>query len=225
VAVKTWIANPTDARENFADRWNDQSSLKAAFYEWLEDARTDFRRAAQVSQASDFVAALAPRMGRRLVEKAAESADTKLTGISPTIQKATTALQRILNAPHRQPPQWPTVRAGTVSIARATFEQPGFRPTQFRSDGPPLPNGAKLRFEANTDVQRPYRVFWQIVNTGAAARAANDLRGGFVESYVEVGHLTRKENSKYTGSHSIECFIVKNGYCVARSDIFLVNID
>ncbi len=71
---------------------------------------------------------------------------------------------------------------------------------------------------------RPFRVYWQVVNTGAAATAARNLRGGFDEVTVVPGVLSRTEDAKYPGSHSIECFVVKDGYLAARSGPFLVNI-
>jgi hypothetical protein len=81
-----------------------------------------------------------------------------------------------------------------------------------------------LTFEAVTDIPRPYMVYWQVVNTGDDARRDNGLRGGFDEGIVERGKLIRHESTRYTGSHSMECFVVKDNYCVARSGLFIVNI-
>jgi hypothetical protein len=50
------------------------------------------------------------------------------------------------------------------------------------------------------------------------------MRGGFDEVAVEAGKLTKKENASYNGSHSIECFIIKDGYCAAQSGPFVINI-
>ena len=111
-----------------------------------------------------------------------------------------------------------------MRIASATYQRRGFRPSAFSSDDAALPKGADLRFVAQTDVPRPYRVFWQIVNTGKDAASARGLRGGFEEGTVTSGTLTREEGTSYAGSHSIECFIVKDGYCAARSGPFVVNI-
>jgi len=37
--------------------------------------------------------------------------------------------------------------------------------------------------------------------------------------------LERRESTLYKGMHWIECFIIKNGKCVARSSEFVVNIE
>lgn len=49
-------------------------------------------------------------------------------------------------------------------------------------------------------------------------------RGNFQAQTAGVGGLIRKEVTGYTGSHWVECFIVTNDVCVARSGIFKVNI-
>jgi hypothetical protein len=94
----------------------------------------------------------------------------------------------------------------------------------FVSNGPAVPKNVKLKFVAETDVPRPFKVYWQVVNTGAEARNANQLRGRFEETAIEEGRLIRREPTRFKGTHSIQCFIVKDGYCVGWSDPFLVNI-
>ena len=81
-----------------------------------------------------------------------------------------------------------------------------------------------MSFVANTDVPKPFKVYWQIVNTGAAAAKAKGLRGGFEQATVTSEALIRREGASYPGSHTIECFVVKDGYCAARSGLFIVNI-
>lgn len=77
---------------------------------------------------------------------------------------------------------------------------------------------------AKTDITGPYRVYWQVVNTGCEAIRANCLRGSFEEQPPQRGQLTRTESTLYSGSHSIECFIVKDGNLLARSEPFIVSI-
>ncbi|MGU9937078.1 nucleotidyltransferase [Empedobacter brevis] len=41
-----WISNPTNISENFADRWNDEGSVRREnFYRWLEQVKADLRDA------------------------------------------------------------------------------------------------------------------------------------------------------------------------------------
>ncbi len=80
-----------------------------------------------------------------------------------------------------------------------------------------------LEFQANTNVPKPYKVFWQVVNTGDEAQRAGQLRGDFYDS--NRAGRSRTEATKYTGMHWVECFVVKDNVCVARSGEFVVNIE
>jgi hypothetical protein len=213
-----WIPNPTDPRENFANRWEREPQLKDAFHEWLQTARVEFQSAGTLASDDAISEQLAKHMGRGLLEKVAKSGSSSLWSY-PKI----TALDRILRATHKQAPTWPVVQSGSVHLT-ATVLRDGFRAAKFASNGPALTKNCSLKFEAKTNVDWPYQVFWQVVNTGEEARHAKCLRGTFELAHIERGNLSKKESTLYSGTHSIECFIVKNGYCVAQSGPFLVNI-
>ena len=68
-----------------------------------------------------------------------------------------------------------------------------------------------------------YEVFWQVVNTGRHAESESGGRGDVFKSKYS-NPLVHWEYSLYTGRHWIECFIVKDDVCVARSGRFYVNI-
>ena len=85
-----------------------------------------------------------------------------------------------------------------------------------------LEKHGSLRFEATTTVSHPYKVYWQVVNTGKDAEKAKCLRGNF--EHFERGGLTKSERTLYKGTHSIECFIVKDNILVARSGPLLLRI-
>ncbi|KKL12020.1 hypothetical protein LCGC14_2539940, partial [marine sediment metagenome] len=87
-----------------------------------------------------------------------------------------------------------------------------------------LPKDHNLKFYASTNVPQPFMVSWQVVNTGEEAKCAGQLRGDFYSGEGNYG-LERKESTKYKGTHWIECFIIKDGMCVARSGEFIVKIN
>ncbi|WP_312413393.1 nucleotidyltransferase [Shinella sp.] len=83
-----WIvANPTDAMENFADKWNRDPAKKEAFDAWLRQARADFYSAAQAGTLKDMGDALNPRMGYALSMRAMD----RLTGGSRLLRSASGA--------------------------------------------------------------------------------------------------------------------------------------
>ena len=126
-----------------------------------------------------------------------------------------------LIASHRQKPTWPFQRGGAVFISVKVTSQTGME-VEYQNNGDALDKGCSLRFRAITGVKPPYQVMWQIVNTGYEAINANCLRGSFEES--DDGSHGKRESTQYSGSHSVQCFIIKRGACVAQSKIFIVNI-
>ena len=202
-----WIANPTDPAENFADRWKKYPKRESAFYEWLKQIRSDFITAARAHSRELAIETLQPRLGQRLIE----SVTSRRHGFR---QSGT-----VLNPTHRQRVPWRYLNQGRVRIQRASYKQNDFDSVAFSSDSYPLPKHCSPIFEACTNVSQPYKVYWQVVNTGLEAEAANSLRGGFDE-----GKLIREESTRFVGTHSIECFIVKKDDLVARSGQFIVNI-
>lgn len=213
----TWIPNPSDPRENFADRWAKHPEREQAFYDWLESARADFIAIAGLTDRRLIAESLTPALGHGLVEKAL-NARAPRSNISQ-VGKAFS----LLKPAHKEAPPWQVLNQGRVHMS-ARFGRNGFRPQAFTSDSPALPKNCELTFMADTNIPKPYVVYWQVVNTGHEAAVAKQLRGGFDEGIVEQGRLTRVEHTRYRGSHTIECFIVKGGYCVARSGPFIVNI-
>jgi Second Messenger Oligonucleotide or Dinucleotide Synthetase domain/Adenylyl/Guanylyl and SMODS C-terminal sensor domain len=89
----------------------------------------------------------------------------------------------------------------------------GFRHWQLPKQGNRVPKGRRIRFEIVTnDVPKPYDVYWKIKNYGAEAERANCMRGEIVP---DAGFERRDEPTAYRGNHYVECYIVKDGNCVA----------
>ncbi|BFD24830.1 MAG: hypothetical protein JST_000138 [Candidatus Parcubacteria bacterium] len=84
-----------------------------------------------------------------------------------------------------------------------------------------LPRFHWLKYTAITNYNKPYDVYWQVVNTGASAQSqgAKGLRGE-----IKLGSNEQWERSLYTGVHWVECFIVDiaTNACVCRSGPFYV---
>ncbi len=85
----------------------------------------------------------------------------------------------------------------------------------------PLPKHKDLRFEAITNCPPPYKIRWQIVNTGEEAMRAGCLRGSILDCEVDKteNRITiRKECTMYTGIHWVQCYVYDtNGIIVAES--------
>ena len=75
----------------------------------------------------------------------------------------------------------------------------------------------KLRFHVvSCNVPKPYGVLWKVRNVGVLAESKNQIRGDIVS---DRGHLEKIETTSFQGPHFVECYIVKDGYCVARDRV------
>lgn len=78
-----------------------------------------------------------------------------------------------------------------------------------------LPHNFEIRCSvASTNVPYPYDVYWKVKNAGPEAERKNQLRGQVFKDGKSI-----VEHTSFFGNHYIECYIVKNGYCVARNRI------
>lgn len=54
------------------------------------------------------------------------------------------------------------------------------------------------------------KILWKVLNVGPEAERRNDIRGQIQDRGNEIS-----ENSKFIGPHYIECYLIKEGVCVA----------
>lgn len=79
-----------------------------------------------------------------------------------------------------------------------------------------LPHNLSLRFYIKEcNVPRPYDIWWKVRNVGAEAERRNCIRG----KLLKTNQPERKETTNFFGPHYVECYIIKNGVCVAIGHI------
>ena len=78
-----WVRNPTNALENFADKWAEYPKRRQNFYKWLETARSDFSRIARAETAEREVI-LAEAFGDEVAAKVARQQKEPRTWIRGT---------------------------------------------------------------------------------------------------------------------------------------------
>lgn len=98
-------------------------------------------------------------------------------------------------------------------------EQDGFRIDTLMNmlrQGKWLSPQKTLNFFISTNTTpKPYDIYWKVKNRGEEAKRRNLLRGQIIKTNSE----THTEATQFKGEHFVECFIVKNGVCVARAKI------
>jgi hypothetical protein len=73
-----------------------------------------------------------------------------------------------------------------------------------------------------TDTPLPYDIYWKVKNQGEVAKQRDMIRG----QIKRTNSSHQKESTNFKGPHYVECYIVKNGVCVAkgRIDVPISNI-
>lgn len=78
-----------------------------------------------------------------------------------------------------------------------------------------LPHNFEIRCVMEyTNCPPPYKIFWKVKNVGPEAERRNQLRGQIVEEGKSI-----VEHSLFFGNHYIECYIIKNEVCVAKTRV------
>lgn len=96
-------------------------------------------------------------------------------------------------------------------------KQDGFRPFFLKSSSNPLKKKRSLEFFINScTVPKPYSIKWKVKNTGSEASSLSALRGEITD---DAGFERKKENTLYTGTHYVECYVIKDNQCVAKDKI------
>lgn len=83
--------------------------------------------------------------------------------------------------------------------------------SNFIRRGSRLPKKRTLTFKIKEiNIPFPYSIKWKVRNYGAEAKDNNDLRWEITDWWME-----KVEGTKYWWEHFIECYIIKDGNCVA----------
>lgn len=91
--------------------------------------------------------------------------------------------------------------------------------SEFQKRGYRIQKSASLLFKIiSHNVPDPYSVKWKVRNFGDEARNLGALRGEITD---DDGSETKKESTLYHGEHYVECYIIKNGQCVAVGHVFV----
>lgn len=217
-----WIGNPVNPFENFADKWSEHPTRKENFFSWLNQLKTDINTVANLEDEEEIGEYLRYKFGVNIVDKIMKSYSD--SNQERRLTRRAVYPSGLFQVNHKQIPRWP------MSLVNNVFLEGEYKIGEiwkkFQSDNSPLPKKIELRFRALTNVKEYYQVFWQVVNTGEDAIRENGLRGDiFAAGYNGAQGLIHCESTLYKGMHWVECFIVQNGVCVARSKEFVVNIE
>ena len=103
----SWIVNPTDPTENFADRWEKYPERRTAFFRWLEAARQEFGAVQKFSDSGIVLNELSRSLGNPLTEAArsriSSSAGSRAVSAAPAAVGGASAPGLVFGEEERRP--------------------------------------------------------------------------------------------------------------------------
>ncbi len=68
----SWVSNPVNPMENYADRWREHPQRESNFRKWLQQVQVDFNVALQFKSLHEMTESLKPRFGDRIINETAK---------------------------------------------------------------------------------------------------------------------------------------------------------
>ena len=226
----TAIWNPAvlRERENFAEKWRDAPEKESEFNVWLCKARKDFTSILGGDIGKENLGRIRQIFGESVSNAVFSEAGIHDTAAFefPLALYQTASIYDLFHEDHRlKAPGRDRIR-GWVNVSGWYVSPQTKRLWSFTSNSMPLSKNLDLVFRMKTNIQGRYNVMWQVVNTGSEASAANCLRGdygGGTSGRDGYGDW-HKEQTRFSGTHYLVCYVMQNGECVAKSSEFVVNI-
>jgi hypothetical protein len=105
----------------------------------------------------------------------------------------------------------------------------GRRPVPFESGDTISPN-RDLHFQIVSAIPPGTAIWWQVVNTGAAAKAKDEMRGEIfkgrdLQGFPLTDETQNWEQSAFEGVHEIRALLVRGKKLIAKSEYFIVKIN
>ncbi len=85
----TWIPNPVNPLENFADKWQEQPQREKNFYEWLQQVQQDLDKVLELADIPGVAESLKPCLGERVVNEAVRSLPESQNRYTPPALRVT----------------------------------------------------------------------------------------------------------------------------------------
>jgi hypothetical protein len=200
------IEDPSGTGENFSNRWNQEGYSN--FRKWMiyyaekiEEAYVDEELSSSLKKWQSIFgdAFKAPQLKpANSLPLAYNNTEQKLSDVGITLA---------LNPSYR------------IRLKARAMPRDGFREFTLSKQGNRIGIGRTIRFTISfCNVPEPYQIYWKVLNRGEEAKIRDRIRGQIVR-----GNDILTEPTGFKGSHYVDCFIVKDGICVAKDKQF-VNI-
>ena len=203
------IADPGGTGDDFAQRWDQEqySNFRSRVHRYCE-------KVTEAYIAADEAVSVA--LWQELLGSDFRAPSRKAIALS---ESASTPSEQFLDRDYGIETR---LTGEKLRIVGRLHKRKGFRDYALPQSGNRAPKGRTITFRIDRcDVAPPYDVYWKVRNHGEEAASVGQLRG---EIRPDDGTRRKAESTKYHGSHFVECFVVKEGLCVAvdRQQVYII---
>ena len=220
-----YLENPSLPKENFMDKWNnDDVDAPGCFFEWYGSLIRDIGHLVLANNAQAENSILENMFWKGSVEKVLNSKPRLLLdadGASSLHNSRVTDTSAFAQCDNLPMPYCPDPNV-TITVSVLAENNDGRTISSFGLSSPLLPKNAELFFKAYIKGAHYFdpKVMWQITNTGK--EAGSNVRGHFENPNASF-NFQREEHTSYQGTHFVQAFVIRDGRCVAKSGLILIN--
>lgn len=200
------IEDPTCPEVDYNHRWDNDQYLN--FRSKINYYASKARAAYEEENKTESIKLWRELFSEQFAPDAVKSLADTLTALNTLSVRKADPGEKFIEDMH----QVQLVPSYRLKIIGTTRPKNGFRVYSLPKRGNRVEPGRVVRFTvAKCTVPGDYRIFWKIKNRGKAATEAGCLRGEIIE-----GSSWHDEPTAYRGTHYVECYIVKDGICIAK---------
>lgn len=198
------IVDPGETNENFGDRWHQEGwavfRTKMIFY---SDKITEAYEETDEEKSLSIWQEIFGKCFKKPETKADYSSNESrgLVSYNNTEQQIEDlGFQQRINPRYK------------IRISGRVNKKTGYRHFDLHTQGNKVGRGRQISFTLkNFNIPHPYFIYWKTLNRGEYAIESNCVRG-----QISEGGTTHQEPTSFRGNHFVECYIVKDGICVAK---------
>lgn len=226
---------------NFLDSTTDYDEKSFLYYDWL--SRDFFKYLSELPDQSEYAAPGSRqrvKVKQKFQRKAKKAYNLCLEAIQAATQKnENEKWKRIYGRPFPAAAEAVEKARGETRVSTEEFiedqfpidireslkidcevKQNGFRRFFLKNIlGSATPLRTKkdlLFFVQENSVDRPFTIYWKVLNRGEEAVRRDCIRGQILQ---DEGSLRRAERTEFMGEHIVDCYCVKDGVVVAKDRI------
>lgn len=211
------IIDPSGTDENFSERWDQAgyASFRTSimrYAEWIDDAWLEPDKARSLQK------------WQRIFGDEFER--EKITQTSEALVKSASALPVLFQNTEQQLTDLGIGLAVQVwyrfRIEGRVVRKASMGAYMLKNRGNRVLRNRSIRFQiAECNVPEPFQIYWKVKNRGPES-FANDAVRGQIEKGERIWR--NEEPTSFIGPHYVDCYIVKNGVCVAqdRQEVIII---